>query len=66
MTDSFICDSCKASPDTLYEGWFRSAAALNPFAVGTASAGVIQYKRVCKCCLDAAIKSGLACAKEVP
>lgn len=64
--DVFTCDFCGKSQDTLYEGWFRTAAAFNPYAAGTATAGVIQRCRVCRCCAQQAIATGQACATELP
>lgn len=62
----WLCDNCNEEKNTLYEGWFKTTAALNPFAVGTASASLIQHRRFCQSCTEQAIKLGLACAKELP
>lgn len=66
MSQNNICDFCGEDRDVLYEGWFRTQAAFNPFAKGTASAGLLQLRRTCKECTQKAIDSGIACAKEFP
>ena len=63
--NEFVCEFCNQEQDTLYEGWFRSSAAFNPFAKGTASAGLIQLRRVCRDCANKAVKNGVACATKV-
>lgn len=60
----WYCDFCNTEQHTLYEGWFRSIQSLNPFAKGTATAGLLQFHRVCKKCMNEAIDSKLACAEN--
>lgn len=66
MTQSdFICDNCEDdTQNILYEGWFRTVAALNPFAKGTASAGLLQIRRLCEKCVKEFKERGLACATD--
>lgn len=64
--NDFRCDFCNQEQETLYEGWFRTSAAFNPCAEGTASAGLIQLRRVCHNCAKKAIDSGVACANKMP
>lgn len=60
MEDSeFKCDSCHQPTNTLYEGYFYATAKLNPFAQGTASAGLLQLRRLCKQCVDQYKELGL-------
>jgi len=66
MSQDFKCEFCGEEFDTLYEGWFRTVAATQPHAVGTASAGVIQNRRACKECLQKLIDTGMACTKSIP
>lgn len=52
----WACDSCGTDQvDELYEGWFKTQAAYNPWLQGTATAGLLQRRLVC---LDCLIKSG--------
>jgi len=44
------CESCGRKETILYEGWFRANSALNPLAKGTASAGLLQIRKLCKEC----------------
>jgi hypothetical protein len=60
------CSFCGKTTGDLYEGWFRTQAAFNPWAKGTVSAGVIQLRISCKGCLKRAIEMGVACATELP
>jgi hypothetical protein len=62
----FVCEFCRQEQKTLYEGWFRTAAAFNPYAKGTASAGLLQLRRACNRCAEEAVRNGVACATEVP
>lgn len=64
--DQFACEFCGKPQLELYEGWFRTAAAKNPYAAGTASAGVIQLRRACRSCAKLLIDSGMACAESLP
>lgn len=66
INKEWLCDSCSNEVYTLYEGWFYTNQRLNPFAVGTASAGLMQYKRVCRQCLQHAIDNKLTECKEIP
>jgi hypothetical protein len=66
MNNDFACEFCGTIQNTLYEGWFRTPAAFNEFAQGTASAGLLQLRRVCKKCCQQAIKNMVAVAKELP
>lgn len=53
----FACDSCGDDKvDELYAGWFKTKEAYNPWAQGTASAGLLQRRRVCRDCLIASEK----------
>jgi len=61
--DDFVCDVCGSEEDTLYEGYFKSSAATNPWAAGTASAGLLQLKRVCEHCLEQ-LRPGSSAAEE--
>lgn len=62
--NDFYCEFCRQPKDTLYEGWFRQPQ--HEFNKGTASAGLIQLRIVCRPCLELAISEGMACAKMVP
>lgn len=64
MVNEFICDFCRKEQDVLYEGWFRTNAAFNPYAKGTASSGLLQLRRCCKICLKEAIKNNVSLASE--
>ena len=64
--DDFKCDFCGIEQDTLYEGWFRTPEYNNPWAKGTVSAGLLQFRRGCKECTSKAIENNMACAKELP
>lgn len=63
--DNFRCDECRQKQDTLYIGWFRNRQALNPFAKGTVTAGLIHQARVCKLCFHKLKALGLTCAKDL-
>jgi len=65
-TDEFVCEFCNKPKNTLYDGWFRTPAAFNPFAAGTASAGLLQRRLVCRPCLAHAIETKVACATSLP
>lgn len=65
VTD-FVCEFCNQEKEILYEGWFRTAAAFNPYAKGTVSAGLLQFRRACRECADKAVANGVACATSVP
>ena len=52
--DDFRCDDCYEEADTLYQGWFRNEQAYNPWAKGTATAGLIQQRRLCYDCVKRA------------
>lgn len=58
------CEFCFQEHRTLYEGWFY-AVETNEWNKGTASAGLLQLKRGCKTCVNLAIESGQAKAKEL-
>lgn len=64
--DSLVCEFCGKVKDTLYEGWFRTHAAFNEFAQGTASAGLLQLRLACKDCLEEAILNKISLATEIP
>lgn len=49
--NDFKCDDCHKEVETLYQGWFRNVQSMNPWAKGTASAGVMQQKRLCYDCM---------------
>lgn len=58
--DEFKCDQCRRDDmDTLYEGWFYTDQHLSPWAQGTASAGLMQIRVVCKECLNKLKELGL-------
>ena len=65
MSD-FRCEFCGEEFNTLYEGWFRTIAATQPHAVGTASAGLLQLRVSCIGCLVKLIDNGMAMAKSIP
>lgn len=55
--EDFYCDYCSDDTvNTLYEGWFYTSAKYNVFAQGTASAGLLQRRRVCYKCLNGPLK----------
>jgi len=60
--DNFTCDNCLEEEDTLYEGWYRTAAYTNPYAKGTATSSVIQHRRLCIRCLKLFISNNMCCA----
>lgn len=66
MNAKFTCEFCLKEHDVLYEGWFYTLARLNPYAQGTVSAGMMQLRRACRRCTEAAIDIGLACATSIP
>jgi hypothetical protein len=57
--DGLRCDECYDCCQTLYTGWFYTEARLNPFAVGTATAGLMQNRMVCGNCAEKLQKLGL-------
>ena len=58
--EDFICDNCNEYKGyTLYEGWFYHPAKNNPYAKGTVTASVMQFKTVCEECLRLLQKTGL-------
>lgn len=65
MSD-FRCEFCHKEQDTLYEGWFYTKAKHDPFAQGTASAGLMQKRRACKECTELAILNKMTQATEIP
>ena len=66
MEDRFTCSFCGEPQETMYEGWFYTEAKLNPFAQGTASAGLMQRRCGCKLCVNSAIDAGLSQASRIP
>lgn len=61
------CEFCKASlnsVETLYKAWFYTEAKNNPYAQGTASAGLTQLRIACKYCFNKMNNLGLTCKKE--
>jgi hypothetical protein len=63
--NDFRCEFCLRETNTLYEGWFYTDQKLNPWAEGTASAGLMQIRRGCKTCVNKAIELGLCKAEKV-
>ena len=60
------CEFCGTQEaDTYVEGWFYTAAKHNPYAKGTASAGLLQHRIVCKNCAEEAIKNGMTPAQKI-
>ena len=59
------CEFCKVS-EAQVEGWFYTSAKNNPYAQGTAAAGLLQRRVACNHCANEAIKNGMTPAKEVP
>lgn len=64
--NDFRCDFCDVEQDILYEAWFYTAQKNNPWAEGTASAGLMQFKRACKICVKEAIQNKLLNIKNIP
>lgn len=57
--DGLRCEFCYDCCSDLFEGWFYTEARLNPWAKGTASAGLMQRRISCKKCADKAKEVGL-------
>ncbi len=57
--DGLRCEFCGDCCVVLYEGWFYTSARLNPFAQGTADAGLLQKRHACKSCADRAKEVGM-------
>jgi len=62
---SNFCDFCREDCDVLYEGWFYTNQKLNPYAKGTASAGLMQRRVGCKTCVNKMIDLGLSKAEKI-
>ena len=58
------CEFC-LKRDAEVEGWFYTEARMNPYAQGTASAGIMQMRVACIKCANAAIESGMTPAKSI-
>ena len=54
--ESLLCEFCKTSEATK-EGFFYSSAKFNPYAKGTASAGLKQRRVACNECVDEYFKA---------
>lgn len=62
MSEEFKCENCKDdTQDYLIEGWFYTEARLNPWAQGTASAGLMQQRILCSDCVEDFKEKGLWC-----
>lgn len=59
------CEFCRKNVAQV-EGYFYTAAKNNPFAQGTAAAGLLQLRKACRSCAQRAIDSGMTPAKELP
>lgn len=46
------CDFCGKEFDVLYQGWFSNSEKYNPWAKGTATAGLMQMARGCRECCE--------------
>jgi hypothetical protein len=58
--DDFCCDICGISSITeLYEGWTYTSERNNPYAKGTASAGLMVFRKMCESCVKNMKESGL-------
>ena len=53
------CEFCNKESDLLFEGWFYTQARNNPYARGTASAGLMQLRIACKDCVQKGIDAGM-------
>jgi len=62
-----FCDRCstnKEKVEAVYELWCYTEEKLNPYAQGTASAGLMQRRTLCNSCTDKMIDLGLTKAKK--
>jgi hypothetical protein len=66
MMDDFRCECCKKEVNTLYEGWFKAIRPGNWITDGTATAGLIQLRRVCQLCFYKLRDAGMAKATKLP
>lgn len=66
MCDDIHCEFCNTNkPYTFYEAWFYTEVRNNPYAKGTASAGLMQLRIACKECLQEAIDNDMTPVKEI-
>ena len=66
MSDDIRCEFCNTNkPLTFYEAWFYTEARNNPYASGTASAGLMQLRVACEECLQKAIDNDMTPVKEI-
>lgn len=64
--NTFTCENCHKEEDTLYELWVYSSQKNNPWAKGTASAGLLQKRVLCLECVRIAYDNGLTRLEERP
>jgi hypothetical protein len=65
MTQDFKCSECNSEDEEyLIEGWFYTKERLNPFGIGTASAGLMQLRVMCEECVKEYKALGLWCGED--
>jgi len=58
------CEFCHVA-DADVEGWFYHSARKNPYAQGTADAGLLQRRVACNTCAQEAIDNNMTPAKKI-